>query len=61
MWDNRTDKTYACGMVDLKMSNIQAHVLSHASGWNFIPLDMTRFSRQLVPDLANCSLSETHY
>lgn len=49
--------THMCGMVVLKMSNIQLHVLSQVSGLNFSPLRMTTFSRQLVPDLANCSLS----
>ena len=33
-------------------------MLSQAVSVNLVPLDMTRFSRQLVPDLASCSLSE---
>lgn len=49
--------THMCGMVVLKISSIQLHVLSQVSGLNFSPLRMTTFSRQLVPDLANCSLS----
>ena len=47
----------SCGMVDLKMSSMQAQVLSHTWEENLAPLEMTRFSRQLVPDLASCSLS----
>ena len=49
--------SYACGMVVLKMSSMQLQVLSQVSGLNFSPFRMTTFSRQLVPDLASCSLS----
>lgn len=48
---------YACGIVVLKMSSMQLHVLSQVSGENFSPLRMTTFSRQLVPERASCSLS----
>ena len=51
---------YLVGMVVLKISSIHWQVISHTAGANFMPLEMTRFSRQLVPDLASCSLSETH-
>lgn len=50
-------KAYACGMVVLKMSSMQLHVLSHVSSKNFSPFRMTTFSRQLVPERASCSLS----
>ena len=53
---NHTD-TYTWGMVVLKISSIQLHVLSQTSGLNFSPLDITKFSKQFVPDRANCSLS----
>lgn len=49
--------THACGMVVLKMSSMQLHVLSHVSAVNFSPFRITTFSKQLVPDLASCSLS----
>ena len=49
--------TYMWGMVVLKISNIQLHVSSQTSGLNFSPLDITKFSKQFVPDRANCSLS----
>lgn len=49
--------THTCGMVVLKISSIQLHVSSQTSGLNFSPLDITKFSKQLVPDRANCSLS----
>lgn len=48
---------YACGIVVLKMSSMQLHVLSQVSGENFSPLRMTTFSRQFVPERASCSLS----
>ena len=48
---------YACGMVVLKMSSMQLHVLSQVSRENFSPFRMTTFSRQLVPERASCSLS----
>lgn len=54
--NNYTD-TYTCGMVVLKISNIQLHVSSQTAGLNFSPLDITKFSKQFVPDRANCSLS----
>lgn len=54
---NNHTNTYTCGMVVLKISIIQLHVLSQTSGLNFSPLDITKFSKQLVPDRANCSLS----
>lgn len=50
-------QAHACGMVVLKMSSMQLHVLSHVSGENFSPFRMTTFSRQLVPERASCSLS----
>lgn len=46
------------GTVEVKISWIQRHALSHISEENWEPLETTRFSRQLVPDLASCSLSE---
>lgn len=49
--------THVCGMVVLKMSSMQLHVLSQVSGVNFSPFRITTFSKQLVPDLASCSLS----
>jgi len=39
------------------MSSIQEQVLSQASGSNLVPLLITKFSRQFVPERANCSLS----
>ena len=45
------------GTVEVNMSRIQRHALCHISEENWEPLDTTRFSRQLVPDLASCSLS----
>ena len=53
---NQTN-THMCGMVVLKISNIQLHVSSQTAGLNFSPLDITKFSKQFVPDRANCSLS----
>ena len=49
--------TYTWGMVVLKISSMQLHVSSQTSGLNFSPLDITKFSKQFVPDRANCSLS----
>lgn len=49
--------TYTWGMVVLKISSIQLHVWPQTSGLNFCPFSITRFSRQFVPDRANCSLS----
>lgn len=49
--------TYECGMVVLKMSSMQLHVLSQVSKENFSPFRMTTFSRQFVPERASCSLS----
>lgn len=54
---NNCMNTYTCGMVVLKISNIQLQVSSQTSGLNFSPLDITKFSKQFVPDRANCSLS----
>lgn len=48
---------HMCGMVVLKMSSMQLHVLSQTSEENFSPFRMTTFSRQLVPERASCSLS----
>ena len=45
------------GTVEVNMSRIQRHTLCHVSEENWEPLETTRFSRQLVPDLASCSLS----
>ena len=45
------------GTVDVNMSRMQRHALCHMSEENWEPLETTRFSRQLVPDLASCSLS----
>lgn len=47
----------ALGMVQLNMSSIHWHVLSHVESWNFRPFELTRFSRQFVPERASCSLS----
>lgn len=49
--------SYACGIVVLKISNVQLQVLSQISGVNFSPFRITTFSKQFVPDRANCSLS----
>jgi hypothetical protein len=49
----------ALGIVQLNMSSIHWHVLSHVESWNFRPLELTRFSRQFVPERASCSLSGT--
>ena len=46
------------GMVAWKIVEIQLHDLSQTSSENLWPLQMTKFSRQFVPDLASCSLSE---
>lgn len=59
MWWVNNCITYLCGMVFLKISNIQVQVLSQASLVNLVPLDMTRFSKQFVPDRASCSLSKS--
>ena len=45
------------GTVEVNMSRMQRHALCHISGENWEPFETTRFSRQLVPDLASCSLS----
>ena len=45
------------GTVDVNMSRMQRHALCHISEENWEPLETTKFSRQLVPDLASCSLS----
>lgn len=49
--------TYVCGLVFWKISSMQQQVTFHTSGLNFSPFRITRFSRQLVPDRASCSLS----
>lgn len=49
-----------CGIVSRNISSMQLHVSLHVFTLNFIPLDITRFSRQFVPDLASCSLSACH-
>ena len=46
------------GTVLVNMSRMQRHALCHISGENWEPFETTRFSRQFVPDLASCSLSE---
>ena len=45
------------GTVDVNMSRMQRQALCHISEENWEPLETTRFSKQLVPDLASCSLS----
>lgn len=45
------------GSVLLKMLRRHSQVLSHVAGDRAAPLLITRFSRQLVPDRASCSLS----
>lgn len=55
--DKYTLWTYTWGMVVLKISSIQLHVWPQTSGLNFCPFSITRFSRQFVPDRANCSFS----
>lgn len=50
-------RAYECGIVVLKMSSMQLHVLSQVSGENFSPFRMTTFSKQFVPERASCSLS----
>lgn len=39
------------GIVELNMSNMHWHVFSHVFWLNFGPLELTRFSKQFVPDL----------
>lgn len=56
-WDVNTDTSYPWGMVLLNISSMHWHTLSQFSGLNLVPLEMTMCSRQLVPDLASCSLS----
>ena len=46
------------GTVEVNIPRMHRHALSHISGVNREPLETTRFSKQLVPDLASCSLSE---
>ncbi len=46
-----------CGIVVWKMASIHEQVFVHTGSLNFIPLLMTTFSRQFVPDRASCSLS----
>lgn len=41
----------------LKISSVQLQVLSQISRVNFSPFRITTFSKQFVPDRANCSLS----
>ncbi len=41
----------------MNMSLAHWQTLSHVSGKNCLPTDTAKFSRQLVPDLASCSLS----
>ena len=45
-------------MVAWKIVEMQLHDLSQTSSENLWPLQITKFSRQFVPDLASCSLSE---
>jgi hypothetical protein len=60
---NHSDKyifdriTYISGKVERKTSNIHPHVLSQIFGVKRSPPAITKFSKQFVPDLANCSLS----
>lgn len=54
---SRGQCAHAWGLVDWKISSMQAQVTSHTSGLNFSPFRITRFSRQFVPDRASCSLS----
>jgi len=50
-------RTNLCGTVSRNISSMQLHVSLHVFTLNLVPLDITRFSRQFVPDLASCSLS----
>lgn len=56
-WTEVTVMPYAWGQVVWKISSMQTQVMFHTSGLNFSPFRITRFSRQLVPDRASCSLS----
>jgi hypothetical protein len=50
--------THVSGSVERKISRIQAHVRSQTCGVNRCPHEMTKFSKQFVPDLARISLSK---
>ena len=50
--------THASGRVERKISRMHAHVISQTCGVNRCPQEMTKFSRQFVPDLARMSLSK---
>ena len=45
------------GMDAVKMSLAHWQILSQVSGKNCFPTEMARFSRQLEPERASCSLS----
>ena len=51
------NKKYLYGIVNLNISKRQEQVNFQVSWLNLTPLEMTKFSKQFVPDLANCSLS----
>lgn len=57
VWTSGLHVSSSLGTVEVKMSRMHRHALCHISGENWDPLETTRFSRQLVPDLASCSLS----
>jgi hypothetical protein len=48
---------YLSGNVERNISNIQAHVLSQTCDEKRCPQDITKFSKQFVPDFAKISLS----
>lgn len=53
----REVETYWFGMVERKILTMHWQVSSQTGDENLAPLDMTRFSRQFVPERASCSLS----
>ena len=57
VWVSGLQVSSSFGTVEVNMSRMQRHALCHISGENWEPFETTRFSRQLVPDLASCSLS----
>jgi hypothetical protein len=57
-FQHRLDLTYVSGNVARKISNIQAHVISHVRDENRCPQATTKFSKQFIPDLARISLSK---
>jgi hypothetical protein len=48
---------YLSGNVERKISNIQAQVRSQTCGLKRCPQEITKFSKQFIPDFAKISLS----